>query len=407
MGNPLLQKLKENSKGSFGNHLSSISYSTGFRTFDYRNGYLVTVEDEKGEVIDRYSQLGIGNGNIVTVVGETQTGKTTFFVQAAYNIVKPFKNGFVRHYDLEKTFNLTRLKNLLGMTREEYDSKYSIEQNICYMEDILNDIIDIAHEKINNKKEYLYDTGKLDDYGNPIIMMEPTVVIIDSLPALTVKKNADTMEGLTGGGRNAIMISEFYSKIVPYANAANIIFFIVNHLKDIPQLNAFSAKKPSIPYMKANKNIPGGKAALLFSHVICYFEVISKYNYEDNGFDGFCDRVSFWKTRSNKAGKTCQLVFNQETGFDPVLSLYEYAKENNLIEGRNPKKYFVNQKENATFDDRILISELKQKPEIARALVRSSIELLNSTLSTIDRSELDKLTEQLKNVELEDKNTEE
>ena len=391
-------------RSQWNNHLASISYSTGFSTFDYRNGYLVGVEDEKGNIIDRYPQLGIGNGNIVTIVGDTQTGKSTFFVQAAYNIVKPFKSGFVRHYDLEKTFNLTRLKNLLGISREEYNTKYSIEQNMTYMEDVLEDIMEIAHEKIDNRKDYEYDTGKLDDFGEPIIMLEPTVILIDSLPILITKDKADVMEGITSGGRNAIKISEFYSKITPFANAANIIFFFVNHLKDIPQLNAFSAKKPSIPYMKANKNIPGGKTAQLLSHTICYFEVIDKYNFEENGFDGFCDRVSFWKTRSNKAGKSCQLVFNQETGFDPVLSLYEFAKENNLIEGRNPKKYFINQKEIATFDDRILIQELREKPEIARSLVRASVGLLNSTLSTIDRKELDKLTEDIRNAEIEEVN---
>jgi predicted ATP-dependent serine protease len=192
----MLERLREKDKnGLFTPTQTSISYRTGFITFDYRNGYMVQVRDLRENLITEYPSIGIVGGTFVTIIGKSGTAKTTWAAQIAANIVKPYENAFVEHYDLEQSLSYTRIKNITHLTHAELNDKYILKQEKCFLEDIFDSITLIAEEKENNKADYIYDTGTVDEFNRPIKAYVPTVIIIDSIPTVASKNAKSEMEG--------------------------------------------------------------------------------------------------------------------------------------------------------------------------------------------------------------------
>ena len=93
--------------------------------------------------------------------------------------------------------------------------------------------------------------------------------------------------------------------------------------------------------LKPNEQVNRGYAAQYYSQN--YFRIDSlksnMYKYEDVGFNGMKSTIQIAKTKTAFIGSTVDVCFNGEIGFDPVFSLYEYAKSLGIIEGRNPYLY--------------------------------------------------------------------
>lgn len=99
--NYLLESLRANDAKTnyFENNASVVSYKTGFPVLDYYLGYKVNVMGDENKLIMQYNSLGITAGSYVLFIGKPSTGKTTTAVQIAANIVRPYDNGFVIHFD--------------------------------------------------------------------------------------------------------------------------------------------------------------------------------------------------------------------------------------------------------------------------------------------------------------------
>ena len=388
MINPLLAALAVNDKkGFFVGETNNITYKTGFDTFDHRLGYILDVYNEDGtEIVDSYPVTGIEEGSITTMLGETQTGKTTIMTQMAYNIVKDFEAGFVMHVDLEKSISMARVVQICNDNPVKVRDKYKINATVTTFADVLELISTIADAKLDNKKQFQYDTGKVDMFGKKLIKLQPTVVLIDSLTQMqTSEDKAEEMEGLTLGGRKAALCSQFYNKLIPIAKKANILVFVINHVKDAVSMSMADKKKAVMYHQKHDKVVPGGKTALYLSHNICYLDTVSRkdiYSEELNGFAGMDIKCTFWKTRTNFAGSACPLVFNQARGYDNLMALLSIIKENGLIGGRNPGSYFKGAEELGKFDTRKMFEEMK-RPEIQEALKLIAQPFLDAMLSTI------------------------
>lgn len=100
--NNLIESLRSDVKTGelFNNNTSIISYKTGIAPLDYYLGYRVQVYNDDNEIIDEYPSIGIPAGSYCCFIGKPSTGKTTTACQIAANIVRPFPNGCVIHYDL-------------------------------------------------------------------------------------------------------------------------------------------------------------------------------------------------------------------------------------------------------------------------------------------------------------------
>lgn len=129
MANRMLERLRANDKkGLFKPTQTSISYGTGLYPLDYRNGYMIQVRDLDERLVKEYPALGMVGGTFITLVSKSGVGKTTLASQIAANIVRPYENAFVQHYDIEQTSNYTRIKNITGLTQSQLVDKYILKQ---------------------------------------------------------------------------------------------------------------------------------------------------------------------------------------------------------------------------------------------------------------------------------------
>jgi len=101
----IVEALKSDDKKDenyFDCNASVVTYKTGLPQLDYYLGYRVNVYDKEDNVIDSYPSIGITGGSMVTFIGKPSTAKTTTACSIAANIVRPFENGFIVHFDLTK-----------------------------------------------------------------------------------------------------------------------------------------------------------------------------------------------------------------------------------------------------------------------------------------------------------------
>lgn len=375
----MIDRLREkDKKGIFTASQTSISYPTGFLPFDFKNGYTVDVMNDDEEVLDTYASVGLRGGTFVTVIGKTGTAKTTFIIQVAFAMVRNYENAFIVYYDLEQVLSYTRIKKITGAKQKELKEKIILKQNQNYIEDIFDTIVSIAKEKEENKKDYIYDTGLRDEFGDPIKTFVPTVVVLDSIPTLSSKDTSDAMEGSTLGNRNAKIIAQFYKRLMPIIKQYNITVMAINHINAKIEINPFAKSQPQVMYLKMDESVPGGNAPLYYANNLIKFVSSTKFTEEKDGFDGFLVRLDLLKSRTNKAGQSAELIYTQEYGFDPMRTLYHLAETNGLIEGRNPYRYVKGHPE-IKFDSRNF-SKAIESDDLKTALLDASQEVLRGYL---------------------------
>jgi energy-coupling factor transporter ATP-binding protein EcfA2 len=354
----LFEKLsKADKKGIFKvDQTPLIGYPTPFPVMDWANGFNVRVPDvnNPGKFVNSYPNIGTFSGQFIMVIGNSGTGKSAYCIQSGSHIIRPFKEGLFIHIDGEHSSNPELILKRNKFTWEEYDEKYKILE-IAYVEDLYDAIVELAKVKLSDP-EYLYDTGLKDFMGKPIIAVQPTVILIDSLPTLQTKENqldkaaknvddemvatmSGEMEGQSYNMRLAIAYNTFYKRLRPIIYKANIIVYAINHLKDKPQL-AFSKEQAKIQYLKPTESIPGGSGPIYFSQTLLRFKYKQQYTFDKNGFDGYLVNAQVVKSKTNRSGRVIPLVFDHTIGFDPWKSMLEFCNSYNLVQGRNPYCYF-------------------------------------------------------------------
>lgn len=262
MANPLIEKLRATTKdNSFDSNGTILSYKSGIPILDYHLGYKVNVFD-KNDYQYSYPLIGIPGGSFITAIGKPSTTKTTTMTQIAANIVRPFQSGTVIHYDLEQAMNYSRIQALTKFTMADMDEgKYILRQENNTIDDIYESIIEIYKEKVDNPDKYKYNTGVKDEFNKDIWMFEPTVIIIDSIAALSQRVNENSksefkkvqeLEGNTFANRVARDISQFYTKLLPRIRTANIIVLSINQIKTKVDIG-LTKSAASILYLKQDE----------------------------------------------------------------------------------------------------------------------------------------------------------
>ena len=308
----------------------SVSYPTGFFNLDCINGYIQKINGNL-----RY-ELGLSDGSINVIISDSGLGKTTLATQIACNIVRPFPNSVIFYEQAEVGTNIQRIKVLSGFrTDEEFVNRFVIRDADITIESIYERVKMIHDIKIENKDSYLYDTGMDDMSGNRIFKFEPTVVIVDSIKMVMSKKNseADETNNMTGA-TNAKANSEYYTKMAPLCRGANIIMILINHITTDVN-TGFFPKKPEFAYLKQGEHLPGSKMIGYICNCMFRLDLKSKLKSEEGfGIDGSVVSMDIVKSRTNKSARgRCNLVFDQNIGFDPILSLFVTLDEAKLFEG--------------------------------------------------------------------------
>ena len=306
----------------------SIAYSTGFLNIDFLNGTILNINGKK------YFQVGIIDGSINAVIARSGAGKSTICTQWAANIIRPFPTACVYMDNAESGFLLSRAQQLSGFDQEEFRRRFILRDAGINTESIYSRVKLIHDIKVDHTDEYLYDTGIVDEYGKPIMKFEPTVYIIDSLKAIMPKKLTEDEGSNMNGAITAKTNSDVFLRLVPLCREANIIMLIINHITQ-KGIGSFMPVKSDLAYLKQDESLPGGKTTSTYlQNNIFRLDEKTKLKESDTfGIDGAIVNVDIVKSRTNKAGKSATLVFDQNNGYDPDLSLFMYLKENGLIEG--------------------------------------------------------------------------
>lgn len=390
MANPVVGDL-------FKSNMMVDSYRTGVAPLDYYLGYLLNVYGPDNEVLDSYPALGFNGGCYIMDIGKSSTAKTSIMLGIAANITRPFKNGMIIHYDLEQAMNPTRAKILTKFSIQDMKEKYILKQMNSTMEDIKQMVMNVYKEKTSKPEKYMYDAGKKDEFNNPIIMYEPTVVMIDSIPSLTVKlsetdkKDWAKLEEVTSQTERMRLTGEigrFYTDLLPYLRAANIIVISINHIRVNPQMGIVKSASELL-YLKQDEALPGGKTPPYLSHYLLKNVAVGseKFTMADDGFDGFLIRMEIIKARSNQSGQHVDLIFDKVRGLSAVRTCIRFAKDNGLIGGNKNATYFISDKDKK-FPMRTVEEHFSENKELYSIMYSNIIPVLETKLSSVKEAEI-------------------
>ena len=185
-----------------------VMYSTGFLAIDYLNGTTIHVNGKDRKF--KYNSTGIVDGSTNTIIGRSGSGKSTLLTQTIGNIARPFieKNMPVGIFidDIEGSLPYSRKEFLLGLNEEQMASYVDIRNNGITSNNLYQRIKAIRDEKVNNRKDYEYDTELYDINGNRIFKLVPTLYAVDSLPMLLPDTLAEDDD--LGGSMDASSIAK-------------------------------------------------------------------------------------------------------------------------------------------------------------------------------------------------------
>lgn len=406
---PFLSQLrKSNAKsGLFVSNEVSISYALGFPILDEMLGAVYIRKLPDGSIIKDVHR-GIVGGGITMAVGQPGCGKTTGMIQMAANIVEPFgEKGAVIHKDYERSSSYDRIKVITGWDDEKIANCYNLDKSCITWENAFNEIVKIAEKKKAAGEEMMYHTGQYDIWGHEYVYWIPTVVIIDSLDTIKSEKelkylatsesssgeevkSKDTkgdVGGLTSGSRAAIFNGMFFRAMLSYTYPFNINVFVINHMQNAMPDMTGKPKRKQTTFMPSGKYIPGGDKAQFYSSSIIYFNPhMSKDDIRtesENGWNGVPTDIYVIKSRGSKGGFSATAEFVQEAGFDPRITLMEFAIEEGLIGGRNPSRYFLSNPD-VKFDTREIMRVFAERSEVIKALFEECRKPLYDLIPVVD-----------------------
>ena len=315
-----------------------IGYPTGFLNLDYNNGYVAQQYDNAtGEYTD-YFNIGIADGSFIVFIGHTSTGKSTLMVQSAANIVRRFKTSQVWYDQTElKAMNLQRIFELSRMDKDTFKNKFIIRNAGITIENVYERINLIYKLKTDpaNIDKFIYNTGFRDMYGNPIMKMEPTVYIIDSI-AMLMPEDVEKEEEIAGKAtamQVANKVSLLMKQIMSKLQAANIILMGTNHIQQRINVGPMPTQNP-LPYLKPDETMPKGRTMTYSANNIWRIDNAQKLKVDDPyHIEGAICNVSMVKSRNSGIKTFTRIVNNFSIGFDPWLSLLEVLKSQKKLYG--------------------------------------------------------------------------
>ena len=363
---------------------AGIGYSTGFLNFDFMNGTVVHVRSEKRN--HNYYSVGIQDGCLVMLIGRSGCGKTTWAVQAASNIIRPFANACIFHDDIEGGLTEYRKELLSNFHGEELKRRY-ISRNTGITAENFYERVKMIHDlKLNNREEYEYDTGYFDTHGERMFKLEPTVYILDSVALLMPEKYTDEEElsGSMSSTAAAKTNSMSFKRIVPMLKAANIILLMINHINKAISINPMMKQKAQVSYLKQDESLPGGNTIVYLTNLLLRFDDNSKFKEDEAfGIPGNLVDITLVKSRNNRAGKSCTLVFDQSKGFDPELSLFVMLKNEKRINGAGAYLYIGDHSE-YKFSQKAFKQKLREVPELRQIFIQEVMDVLKTDLDKYD-----------------------
>lgn len=245
LGQMITDKIK---KDKLGSEVFTPSYLTGIDLLDYRNGRW-----EGNEKV-----LGISGGKIFTVVGKSGSGKSSLAYKVAGTIQKSDENAQIIHLDYERAGNKARISNMSGIGIEHIrsDSDVYTYLNSRISSETLYGLVKAIHDVKMSKKDECTVTTTFN--GEKVEYLVPTVILVDSLVAMTPKDIQDETE--LSGSMSASAIAKtnnaIIKRITNFITDANIIIIIINHITSTIAMGPGTGK-PALNFLGQNESLPG------------------------------------------------------------------------------------------------------------------------------------------------------
>ena len=337
----LLSELKSNDKKKlFDSNDTFINYPTGILPLDYANGFWQEVHYDDGRV-EYEPIIGIMGGTFTSIIGATETGKTTLADQIGYNIIKNFEDGLLFHIDAERTTLRQRIAQITGT--DINDERINLKEENTSIEDVLEMITKICEVKEAGGERFKYEAPHHLYNGKTYKVYIPTVFIIDSVVSFTSKEySVEDLGTNMDGARSAKALTRFVNNCLDRMKKYNITVIMISHVRPKVEANPYASSPPGIMMLKPGESVPGGMNLQYMCQNFFRINMIKSnaYTKEDVGFSGFKATIQIAKSKTNCIGTTVDVAFNGKIGFDPIYTLYEYSNSIGLIQGRNPYLYF-------------------------------------------------------------------
>lgn len=364
--------------------VADVAYPSGFTSFDFLNGTIVHVKSYESSY--DYYAIGIRDGSFIMLIGRSHCGKTTFGLQLADAITRPFPNSAIYIDDMEHGATDYRIADLFGQSIEIIRNRIIRRDSGITAENLYERLKWIHDEKLSHYDDYVYDTGFYDEGGNKILKLQPTVYLVDSIAMLMPEKYAeeDELSGSMSATAAAKTNSAVFKRIMQMLKDANIILIGINHITQSIDINPMQRKRAKLAYLKQDEALPGGNTIIYLADNIIRLDDVTKLKEADTfGFSGSIVDVTLCKSRSNRSGQVTTLVLNQLTGFDQELSLFQYLKDNKLVNGAGAYLYIGDDKDNK-FSQKTFKEKLHSDPAFRKNFYTVAINHLKEVAQKYD-----------------------
>lgn len=390
------------------NKLVDFSYSTGIPVIDYLLGYETLVKDPvTKEVIKKRQVLGLQAGSFNILTGKSQSYKTTIGMNMASNIGVS-ANGNVVHYDAEGRLVLQRAKTITQLPDEWFNAehpRYALKSGTIGFDRLKRDIAEIYESKMKHKDLLLKDTGEVDDKNQPIILMPPTLVLIDSLQHIVINEDAydvndkqfqgsKELRNNMVGAITAKTIRGFISDIIPMQKEANIIVLCIAHKTGNVSTNSYLAPSKQFQYGSVSERVSGGSAVEYDPSATMSFTGYSSkdtmYSKETDGFDGNLVLFEPIKCSTNqsgnaKTGVSVDIVIDKgRDGVDNYRTLSLFLKSKGRLKGNNAGWKVINADGSETetrYRWKTIYDDLDKDQALATAFFTAAKEELDKLIS--------------------------
>jgi RecA/RadA recombinase len=327
-------------KGLFKSNDDFVNYSTGLLPLDYANGFWMTqVDPDTGETF-REPIPGVLGGKLILMFGTTGSGKTTLATQIAYSIIKPFEDGLLMLVDCEQTALKERMCSITN--NDQDDPRIILNVDNTSIEDVLEIINELCQLKEDGGTTYMYEAKNRTYHRKTVKRYVPSVIIIDSLRQFNPKnKDVVTLGNNMDNAREAQAIARFLDNVINRINKYNITIIYTNHIQPKIDANPYSQPPRGLMLSPQTETLPRGTRPLFLAHTAIRANSIKSnmYTKEDVGFDGFMVNLMLAKSKTNFIGATLNVAFNASKGFDPIYTMFEFAKQCGIVQGKNPNLY--------------------------------------------------------------------
>lgn len=337
----LISDLRSNDKkGLFKSNDDFVNYSTGLLPLDYANGFWMTqIDPETGEV-SRIPIPGVLGGKLILMFGTTGSGKTTLATQIGYSIIKPFEDGVLMLVDCEQTALKERMCSITNNDLD--DPRIVLNVDNTSIEDVLEIVNRLCEIKEDGGSQYMYEVKHRTYDRKTFKAYVPSVIIIDSLRQFNPKnKDVVTLGNNMDNAREAQAIARFLDNVINRINKYNITIIYTNHIQPKIDANPYAQPPRGLMLSPQTETLPRGTRPLFLAHTAIRANSIKSnmYTKDDVGFDGFMVNLMLAKSKTNFIGATLNVAFNASKGFDPIYTMFEFAKQCGIVQGKNPNLY--------------------------------------------------------------------